>query len=87
MAEIRSSGWETSPLERRGSRRFHGETVAGNSSEAVHDQPSRFTVWRLIVSPSAGGQEKIVEAQPDFGPAWCALGMIDAGLGRKEEAL
>jgi tetratricopeptide (TPR) repeat protein len=32
-------------------------------------------------------QEKIVEAQPDFGPAWCALGMIDAGLGRKEEAL
>ena len=32
-------------------------------------------------------QEKIVEAQPDFGPAWCVLGMIDAGLGRKEEAL
>ena len=32
-------------------------------------------------------QEKIVEAQPDFGPAWCALGMIDAGLGRREEAL
>ena len=32
-------------------------------------------------------QKKIVEAQPDFGPAWCVLGMIDAGLGRKEEAL
>ena len=32
-------------------------------------------------------QEKIVEVQPDFGPAWCVLGMIDAGLGRKEEAL
>ena len=32
-------------------------------------------------------QEKIVEAHPDFGPAWCVLGMIDAGLGRKEEAL
>jgi tetratricopeptide (TPR) repeat protein len=32
-------------------------------------------------------QEKIVGAQPDFGPAWCVLGMIDAGLGRKEEAL
>ncbi|MGC2351874.1 MAG: protein kinase, partial [Candidatus Udaeobacter sp.] len=32
-------------------------------------------------------QEKIVKAQPDFGPAWCVLGMIDAGLGRKEEAL
>ncbi len=32
-------------------------------------------------------QEKVVQAQPDFGPAWCVLGMIDAGLGRKEEAL
>ena len=32
-------------------------------------------------------QEKIVQAQPDFGPSWCVLGMIDAGLGRKEEAL
>ena len=32
-------------------------------------------------------QEKVVKAQPDFGPAWCALGLIDAGLGRKEEAL
>src|SRR6266516_2041853 len=32
-------------------------------------------------------QEKIVAAQPDVGPSWCGLGMIDAGLGRKEEAL
>jgi TolB-like protein/Tfp pilus assembly protein PilF len=32
-------------------------------------------------------QEKIVAAQPDFGPSWCVLGMIDAGLARKEEAL
>ena len=32
-------------------------------------------------------QEKIVQAQPNFGPALCALGLIDAGLGRKEEAL
>jgi TolB-like protein/Tfp pilus assembly protein PilF len=32
-------------------------------------------------------QEKIVQAQPDFGGAWCVLGVIDAALGRKEEAL
>ena len=32
-------------------------------------------------------QEKIVQAQPDYGPAVCVLGLIDAGLGRKEEAL
>ena len=32
-------------------------------------------------------QEKIVQAQPDFGPPLCVLGLIDAALGRKEEAL
>ncbi|PYK43266.1 MAG: hypothetical protein DME53_12915 [Verrucomicrobia bacterium] len=32
-------------------------------------------------------QEKIVEAQPNDGLALCVLGLIDAGLGRKEEAL
>ena len=32
-------------------------------------------------------QEKIVKAQPDFGPAVCVLALIDAGLGRKEDAL
>ncbi len=32
-------------------------------------------------------QEKIVEAQPNYGPALCVLGLIDAALGHKEEAL
>ncbi len=32
-------------------------------------------------------QEKVIKAQPDFGPAWCVLGLIDAGLGKKQEAL
>jgi TolB-like protein/class 3 adenylate cyclase/Tfp pilus assembly protein PilF len=32
-------------------------------------------------------QEKIVQAQPDYGPSLCVLGLIDAALGRKEEAL
>jgi serine/threonine-protein kinase len=32
-------------------------------------------------------QEKIVQAQPGYGPPLCVLGLIDAGLGRKEEAL
>jgi serine/threonine-protein kinase len=32
-------------------------------------------------------QEKVVKAQPDYGPAWCILGLIDAGLGKKEQAL
>jgi serine/threonine-protein kinase len=32
-------------------------------------------------------QEKIIQAQPNFAPPWGALGLIDAALGRKEEAL
>ena len=32
-------------------------------------------------------QEKRVQSQPDYGPALCVLGLIDAALGRKEEAL
>jgi TolB-like protein/predicted Ser/Thr protein kinase/Tfp pilus assembly protein PilF len=32
-------------------------------------------------------QEKVVQAQPNYGPAVCMLGLIDAALGRKEEAL
>ncbi len=32
-------------------------------------------------------QEKIVRAAPDFGPPVCILALIDAGLGRKEDAL
>jgi tetratricopeptide (TPR) repeat protein len=32
-------------------------------------------------------QETIVQAQPNYGPAVCVLGLIDAGIGRKEEAL
>jgi TolB-like protein/Tfp pilus assembly protein PilF len=32
-------------------------------------------------------QEKIVQAHPNYGPALCVLGVIDAGLGRKEQAL
>ena len=45
---------DTDPDRRQRSRRFHGQAIADNRSEAVRDQPSRFTVWRLIVSPSAG---------------------------------
>jgi TolB-like protein len=32
-------------------------------------------------------QEKIVQAQPNFAQTLCVLGLIDAGLGRKEEAI
>jgi tetratricopeptide (TPR) repeat protein len=42
---------------------------------------------QLAFTAARAEQEKIVQARPDFGPAWCVLGLIDAALGRKEEAL
>ena len=41
---------------------------------------SAFTAARLE-------QQKIIEAQPNYGPALCVVGLIDAGLHRKEQAL
>src|SRR5439155_21226709 len=32
-------------------------------------------------------QEKNVQTQPNYGPGWCVLGVIDAALGRKDDAL
>jgi hypothetical protein len=32
-------------------------------------------------------QEKTVQAQPNYGPPVCVLGLIDAALGRREDAL
>jgi TolB-like protein/Tfp pilus assembly protein PilF/predicted Ser/Thr protein kinase len=42
---------------------------------------------QMAFAAARAEQEKIVVAQPDYGPAWCVLGVIDAALGRKEEAL
>jgi tetratricopeptide (TPR) repeat protein len=42
---------------------------------------------RLAFAAARVEQEKVIQAQPEFGPAWCVLGLIDAGLGRKEDAL
>jgi serine/threonine-protein kinase len=42
---------------------------------------------QLAFAAARAEQEKIVQGQPDYGPAWCVLGVIDAALGRKEEAL
>jgi serine/threonine protein kinase/Tfp pilus assembly protein PilF len=42
---------------------------------------------RDAFSAARAEQEKTVRARPDFGPVLCGLGLIDAKLGRKEEAL
>jgi hypothetical protein len=42
---------------------------------------------RSAFTAARAEQEKTVQAQPNYAPALCVLGLIDAGLGRKEEAL
>jgi TolB-like protein/tetratricopeptide (TPR) repeat protein len=42
---------------------------------------------RAAFAVARAEQEKAVQAQPNHGPALCVLGLIDAGLGRKDEAL
>ncbi len=42
---------------------------------------------RAAFTAARAEQEKAVQSQPNYGPALCALGLIDAGLGRNEEAL
>src|SRR5213595_3265710 len=42
---------------------------------------------RTAFEAARAQQEKIVQEQPDYGPALCVLGLIDAALGRKQMAL
>ncbi len=50
--------------------------MTGNDGEA-----------RAMFNAARAQQEKTVQAEPNYGPALCVLGLIDAGLGRKEDAL
>ncbi len=42
---------------------------------------------RSAFTEARAEQEKIVQVQSNFAPPWCVLGLIDAALGHKEEAL
>jgi TolB-like protein/Tfp pilus assembly protein PilF len=42
---------------------------------------------RTAFEAARAQQEKIVQAQPDYGPTLCVLGLIDAALGPKDLAL
>jgi TolB-like protein/class 3 adenylate cyclase/Flp pilus assembly protein TadD len=61
------------------SRAFYEGLLARMKGDAAAAHAA-FTAARIA-------QERIVKAQPDYGPAVAVLGRIDAGLGRKEDAL
>jgi serine/threonine protein kinase/Tfp pilus assembly protein PilF len=56
------------------------EGVIGRMSKNDTEARAAFTAARAE-------QQKIIEAHESYGPPLCVLGLIDAGLGRKEEAL
>jgi len=56
------------------------EGVIGRMTKNEDKARAAFTAARAV-------QEKRVQEQPEWGPALCVLGLIDAGLGRKEDAL
>ena len=56
------------------------EGVIARMTNDEHKAQLAFTAARVE-------QKKTLQAQPNYGPAWCVLGVIDAALGRKEEAL
>jgi TolB-like protein/Tfp pilus assembly protein PilF len=57
--------------------------VEGDIARMANDEHNA----QLAFAAAHAEQEKTVQAQPDYGPAWCVLGVIDAALGRKEDAL
>jgi hypothetical protein len=62
---------------------FSRPFVEGVIAHMANDDPkarSAFTTAQLE-------QQKIVQAEPNYGPALCVLGLINAGLGQKDEAL
>ena len=42
---------------------------------------------RVAFTAARAEQQKMLQAPESYGPALCVLGLIDAGLGRKEEAM
>src|SRR5207244_10829708 len=61
-------------------RRGFGEGLIARMTKDEAKGRAAFTQERIA-------QEKLVAQQPDYGPAICVLGLIDAAFGRKGDAL
>jgi tetratricopeptide (TPR) repeat protein len=62
---------------------FSRTFMEGVNARMVNDH----TKARLAFTAARAEQEKIVQAQPNYGPPLVVLGLIDAALGRREEAV
>jgi tetratricopeptide (TPR) repeat protein len=62
---------------------FNRPFVEGVIARMTNDEDKA----RAAFTTARADQEKVVQAQPSYSQAVCVLGVIDAALGRKEEAL
>jgi serine/threonine-protein kinase len=62
---------------------FSGPFIQGLIARLMKDDAKA----RSAFTAAHAEQQKLIQAQPNYGPALCVLGLIDAGLGRREEAL
>jgi serine/threonine-protein kinase len=63
--------------------RFNRPFVKGLIARMTNDDKKAFSAF----TAARAEQQKIVWAHPDDAPALCVLGLIDAALGQKNEAL
>ncbi|MGE5208171.1 MAG: protein kinase domain-containing protein [Alphaproteobacteria bacterium] len=89
LAERDASAAEAA-LEALGENTFGNDAVKlsrtfgeGLIARMTKDDPGA----RAAFTAARAEQEKRMQAQPNYGPALCVLGLIDAGLGQKEQAL
>jgi tetratricopeptide (TPR) repeat protein len=68
-----------------------GENTVGSPPRFVEGLIARMagdeTKAREAFVAARTKQEEIMQAQPNYAQGWSVLGLIDAGLGRKEDAL
>ena len=62
---------------------FSQQFMEGLIARSMHDEEKA----RAAFTTARTQQEKTIQAQADYAPAVCMLGLIDAALGQKEEAL
>jgi tetratricopeptide (TPR) repeat protein len=62
---------------------FNRPFVEGLIARMMNDDGKAWSAF----SAARAEQEKVIDAQPNYGPPFCVLGLIDAALGRKEDAL
>jgi hypothetical protein len=95
--------WLCCALAERDVNSAKDAVIAAGANPPFIDQPVNFTrpfvegvisrmtddehKAQLAFTAACVEQVKVVQGQPDYAPALCLLGLIDAGLGRKEEAL